>query len=366
MPRPALAPTRQRLPTRMISLPPPDSVPMSEEPPPRSEPSSTTTPGADAALDHRGAERAGVEVDEALVHDRRAGGQVGSEADPVGVGDADAGGDHVVGHPRELVEAEHLHRPPGQTAGRAVSARSPRPGTGPGGGPDDVAEQAEHARRGWPRGGRRAGGTAGGAAGRRRGRRPAGRRGPRRTWRPPRRSTPRRSSGPQAGATSSPEQGGGGRHRQRHGARHRGRPESRAAARTSSGEARAGDGYQVSRTRPSGVRVASPTPQAPRGVRSRSRRARVFGRRPAPARDRVAAVRDSPGADRPASRSLPTCDRSARRTADLVAIPSESHAETALADHVAGAADRASTTWWWTGSGTTSWPAPTSAGASGW
>ena len=41
----------------------------------------------DAALDHRGAERARVEVDEALVHDRRAAGQVGAEPDPVGVRD---------------------------------------------------------------------------------------------------------------------------------------------------------------------------------------------------------------------------------------------------------------------------------------
>ena len=47
--------------------------------------------GRDAALDHRGAEGAGVEVDEALVHDRGAGGQVRAEADPVGVGDPDAG-----------------------------------------------------------------------------------------------------------------------------------------------------------------------------------------------------------------------------------------------------------------------------------
>src|SRR5699024_1920876 len=43
---------------------------------------------ADPALDHRGAEGAGVEVDEALVHDRRPGGEVRTEADPVGVADA--------------------------------------------------------------------------------------------------------------------------------------------------------------------------------------------------------------------------------------------------------------------------------------
>ena len=40
---------------------------------------------ADPALDHRGAEGAGVEVDEALVHDRGAAGEVGTEPHPVGV-----------------------------------------------------------------------------------------------------------------------------------------------------------------------------------------------------------------------------------------------------------------------------------------
>ena len=41
---PALAPIRQRRPTLMTSLPPPESVPMTEAPPPRSEPSPSTTP----------------------------------------------------------------------------------------------------------------------------------------------------------------------------------------------------------------------------------------------------------------------------------------------------------------------------------
>ena len=44
----------------------------------------------DPALDHRGAERAGVEVDEALVHHGRAVGEVRAEPHAVGVGDADA------------------------------------------------------------------------------------------------------------------------------------------------------------------------------------------------------------------------------------------------------------------------------------
>ena len=41
---PALAPIRQRSPTVIVSLPPPDSVPMIDEPPPTSLPSPTTTP----------------------------------------------------------------------------------------------------------------------------------------------------------------------------------------------------------------------------------------------------------------------------------------------------------------------------------
>ena len=44
MPMPALAPIRQRSPTEICSLPPPDSVPMIDAPPPTSEPSPTTTP----------------------------------------------------------------------------------------------------------------------------------------------------------------------------------------------------------------------------------------------------------------------------------------------------------------------------------
>src|SRR3546814_13813162 len=80
---------------------------------------------------HRGAERPGVEVHEALVHDGSAGGEVGAEADPVRVADADAAGDHVVDHSRELVAAEdgellaggaqpgagHLEAPPCARAG---------------------------------------------------------------------------------------------------------------------------------------------------------------------------------------------------------------------------------------------------------
>ena len=44
----------------------------------------------DASLDHRGAERAGVEVHEALVHDGGAGGEVRAEPHARGIGDAHA------------------------------------------------------------------------------------------------------------------------------------------------------------------------------------------------------------------------------------------------------------------------------------
>jgi hypothetical protein len=44
MPTPAFAPTRQPVPMEIVSLPPPDSVPMIDAPPPTSEPSPTTTP----------------------------------------------------------------------------------------------------------------------------------------------------------------------------------------------------------------------------------------------------------------------------------------------------------------------------------
>ena len=64
----------------------------------------------DAALHHRRAQCAGVEVDEALVHDGGAGRQVGAQPHPVGVGDAHPGGQHVVDHPRELVDAVDGHR----------------------------------------------------------------------------------------------------------------------------------------------------------------------------------------------------------------------------------------------------------------
>ena len=140
---PALAPIRQRGRPRSARVPPPDSVPMIEAPPPTSEPVADDDAGRDAALDHRRAERAGVVVDEALVHDRRALGQVRAEADPVGVGDAHAGGQHVVGHPRELVDAEDLHR--ALAAQRQPGALEVLDRARPEAGPHDVGQQAEDA-----------------------------------------------------------------------------------------------------------------------------------------------------------------------------------------------------------------------------
>ncbi len=77
--------------------------------------------GGDATLDHRRTERAGVVVDETLVHDRRTGGEVRPEPDPVGVGDPHPRREDVVGHPRELVHAVHLRWP-------AVGGAQPQPG----------------------------------------------------------------------------------------------------------------------------------------------------------------------------------------------------------------------------------------------
>src|SRR4029453_4279765 len=55
----------------------------------------------DAALAHGGPEGPRVVVAEPLVHDRGALGQVRAEAHAVGIGDANAGRQHIVGHPRE-------------------------------------------------------------------------------------------------------------------------------------------------------------------------------------------------------------------------------------------------------------------------
>ena len=97
----------------------------------------------DPALHHRGAQRAGVVVDEAFMHDGRPAGEVRTEADPGGVGDAHTAGNHVVGHPRELVHAPHGHRSP--AAEQAQPRRlEPVHRARPLAGPHHVGQHAEH------------------------------------------------------------------------------------------------------------------------------------------------------------------------------------------------------------------------------
>lgn len=98
----------------------------------------------DAALDHGGAEGAGVEVDEALVHDGRSRCQVGAESDPRPVRDADAGRDDVVEHGRELVHRLDRERRlvvEGRDAVAFGGIRQHRPGARPG----HVREEPEDA-----------------------------------------------------------------------------------------------------------------------------------------------------------------------------------------------------------------------------
>src|SRR5262245_51143224 len=95
-----------------------------------------------------------------------------------------------------------------------------------------------------------------------------------------------------------------------------GAPSGPATAATSSAEASAGEGYQASSSRPSGRTVASPAPQAPVG-------------------DEVASlIAQTLCVARGGTRSLRPVTDLLARTAELVAIPSESHAEAAIADHV--------------------------------
>ena len=115
---------------------------MIEAPPPMSLSGADDDAGADPALDHRGAERAGVEVDEALVHDRGALGEVRAEPYAVAVGDPDAGGDDVVDHARELVDPVDGHVPDR----RAQPVRVEPGGLDrAGAGPRDVGQQPEDA-----------------------------------------------------------------------------------------------------------------------------------------------------------------------------------------------------------------------------
>ena len=96
-----------------------------------------------AAFDHGRAERSGVEVHEAFVHDSGAGSQVSAEADTVGIGDAHAGGDDEVGHPRELVETVHGDWTAGEELGAGRLEVFGRAGAE--GRPHDVGDMTEDA-----------------------------------------------------------------------------------------------------------------------------------------------------------------------------------------------------------------------------
>ena len=184
----------------------------------------------DAALDHRRAERAGVEVHEALVHDRGAGREVRAEADPVGVGDPHArrarrsrscaGTCRRRGPSTRPAVAGGAQAQPGglEAVDRARARRwSTRRSAG-----------RRRCRRGSARAAGPAGATAGAGAGRRRRRRRAARPGRRPCGR---RSASRRAAGPRSRAR-------------------RGRPGRRTVRRSQPGSPSCGSGYQVSRVSP--------------------------------------------------------------------------------------------------------------------
>ena len=166
---PALAPSRQRSPTRDDLLAAARQGAHDRGAAADVGAVADDDAGRDAALDHRGAERAGVEVDEALVHDGGALGEVGAEAHPVGVGDADAG---WAGRSRPSAGTCRRRRPGRRGRARRCAARragqlEALDGARAGGGPHDVGEQAEDAVQVHAVRLRRAGGRAGAAAARR-------------------------------------------------------------------------------------------------------------------------------------------------------------------------------------------------------
>ena len=114
---------------------------MIEAPPPHIGSVVDDDARGDAAFDHRVAEGAGVEVDEALVHDGRSAGEVCTESDTVRVTDANSGRHDVVDHAGELVDAEHGHdAADAQTRANLLETFD---GARAEVGPHDVAEQAE-------------------------------------------------------------------------------------------------------------------------------------------------------------------------------------------------------------------------------
>ena len=95
------------------------------------------------ALHHRAAQRTGVVVDEAGVHDRRPLGQVGAQADIGRIADAHARGQHIVGHARELVDRVHLNRVAELGAQAGARDLEVLGGAGSDGGPHDIGQAGE-------------------------------------------------------------------------------------------------------------------------------------------------------------------------------------------------------------------------------
>ena len=95
------------------------------------------------ALHHGAAQRTGVVIDEAGVHDRRPLGQVGAQADIGRIADAHARGQHIVGHARELVDRVHLNRVAQLGAQAGARDLEVLGGAGPDGGPHDVGQAGE-------------------------------------------------------------------------------------------------------------------------------------------------------------------------------------------------------------------------------
>ena len=84
----------------------------------------------DAALNHVGAERRGIEIDRAIGHHRGAFAEIGAEPDAARIGDAHAAWHDVVGHLGELVHREHfkvmaLHPRPHLPGGQLVQRHRP-------------------------------------------------------------------------------------------------------------------------------------------------------------------------------------------------------------------------------------------------
>ena len=144
IPSPAFAPSRQRSPIEITAVPPPDSVPMIDAPPPTSEPSPTTTPDEMRPSTIEAPSVPALKFTNPSCITVVPVGEVGAEADAVGVGDPHARRRDVVGHARELVDRRDRER----DAGAAVAQphRGQRAGVDRAvARPGDVAQHAEQA-----------------------------------------------------------------------------------------------------------------------------------------------------------------------------------------------------------------------------